>query len=153
MINFKNKGFIKEGFDADFTIVDMNKTIEIKNENIELEEDYFARINNERTVKMIRLEDYIEKLGVDHINLLKIDTQGFEPEILEGMGKSLESVDVVITELMFYDYYERSLSFSDIEAHLLPAGFQLYDISHISKNPINGRTDWIDVVYINKNTR
>ena len=31
----KNKGFIKEGFDADFTIVDMNKTIEIKNENIE----------------------------------------------------------------------------------------------------------------------
>jgi|TARA_Y100001970_G_scaffold261538_1_gene344780 dihydroorotase len=30
-----NKGFIKEGFDADFTIVDMNKTIEIKNKNIE----------------------------------------------------------------------------------------------------------------------
>ena len=27
--------FIKEGYDADFTIVDMNKTIEIKNENIE----------------------------------------------------------------------------------------------------------------------
>ncbi len=34
-LEFKNKGFIKEGFDADFTIVDMNKTIEIKNENIE----------------------------------------------------------------------------------------------------------------------
>ena len=31
----KNKGFIKEGFDADFTIVDMNKKIIIKNENIE----------------------------------------------------------------------------------------------------------------------
>ena len=30
-----NKGFIKEGFDADFTIVDMNKKIIIKNENIE----------------------------------------------------------------------------------------------------------------------
>ena len=35
--NFWNKkqGFIKEGYDADFTIVDMNKIIEIKNENIE----------------------------------------------------------------------------------------------------------------------
>ena len=31
----KNKGFIKEGYDADFTIVDMNKKIVIKNENIE----------------------------------------------------------------------------------------------------------------------
>jgi len=54
---------------------------------------------------------------------------------------------------MFYDYYERSLSFSDIEAYLLPAGFQLYDISHISKNPMNGRTDWLDVVYINNKIR
>ena len=31
----KKKGFIKEGYDADFTIVDMNKKIVIKNENIE----------------------------------------------------------------------------------------------------------------------
>ena len=35
IFGIKNKGFIKEGFDADFTIVDMNKIIEIKNENIE----------------------------------------------------------------------------------------------------------------------
>jgi dihydroorotase len=35
IFGIKNKGFIKKGFDADFTIVDMNKTIEIKNENIE----------------------------------------------------------------------------------------------------------------------
>ena len=31
----QNKGYIKEGYDADFTIVDMNKKITIKNENIE----------------------------------------------------------------------------------------------------------------------
>ena len=35
IFGIKNKGFIKEGFDADFTIVDMNKKILIKNENIE----------------------------------------------------------------------------------------------------------------------
>ena len=35
IFGIKSKGFIKEGFDADFTVVDMNKTIEIKNENIE----------------------------------------------------------------------------------------------------------------------
>ena len=35
IFGIQNKGFIKEGFDADFTIVDMNKSIEIKNENIE----------------------------------------------------------------------------------------------------------------------
>ena len=35
IFGIKDKGFIKEGFDADFTIVDMNKKITIKNENIE----------------------------------------------------------------------------------------------------------------------
>ncbi len=35
IFGIKNKGYIKKDFDADFTIVDMNKTIEIKNEHIE----------------------------------------------------------------------------------------------------------------------
>ena len=35
IFGIQDKGFIKEGFDADFTIVDMNKKITIKNENIE----------------------------------------------------------------------------------------------------------------------
>jgi len=35
IFGIKKKGFIKKGYDADFTIVDMKKEIEIKNENIE----------------------------------------------------------------------------------------------------------------------
>ena len=35
IFGIKNKGFIKEGYDADFTIVDMNKKIVVKNEKIE----------------------------------------------------------------------------------------------------------------------
>ena len=35
IFGIQNKGFIKEGYDADFTIVDMNKKTTIKNKNIE----------------------------------------------------------------------------------------------------------------------
>ena len=35
IFGIQNKGFIKEGYDADLTIVDLNKEIEIKNENIQ----------------------------------------------------------------------------------------------------------------------
>ena len=35
IFGIQKKGSIKEGYDADFTIVDMNKKIVIKNENIE----------------------------------------------------------------------------------------------------------------------
>ena len=110
---------------------------------------YLNKLNRERLVDIIRLDDYMHKFEIDRINLLKIDTQGYEPEVLSGLGKRLGDVDVIVTELMFYDYYNRRLSFTDIENYLIPAGFQLYDISHIAKNPMNGRTDWVDVIYVN----
>ena len=121
-------------------------------ENDEKKLEYEKTINHVREVPLMRLDDYIENHDslIDSINLLKIDTQGFEPEVLDGFGEKLEIVDVVLTELMFYDFYERSLSFSDIEKYLLKANFQLYDISHIAKNPMNGRTDWVDVIYVNQ---
>ncbi len=111
---------------------------------------YESSMNHARVVPVTRLDNYIAKTQIKNINLLKIDTQGYEPEVLAGLGEALLSVDVVISELMFYDFYERTLSFTDIEKYLLPAGFKLYDISHISKNPMNGRTDWVDVIYVNE---
>lgn len=111
---------------------------------------YEASLNHARQVPLVRLDSYIANKSINKVSLLKIDTQGYEPEVLSGLGEKLSEIDVVITELMFYDFYERSLSFSDIERFLLPAGFRLYDISHISKNPMNGRTDWVDVIYVNK---
>ncbi|WP_440932387.1 dihydroorotase [Candidatus Pelagibacter sp.] len=35
IFGIKNKGFIKEGYDADFTVIDMNKKIKIENNKIE----------------------------------------------------------------------------------------------------------------------
>lgn len=119
------------------------------NQNSSDVNQYIEKLNHQRFVDIIRLDDYIKSLNIEKINLLKIDTQGFEPEVLSGLGEELKNVDVVLTELMFYDYYDRSLSFTDIEKHLIPSGFQLYDISHIAKNPMNGRTDWVDVIYVN----
>ena len=126
--------------------VHLNRLLESEPKSLE---GYKQSLNHERHVRVVRLDEYMKRSGVSRVNLLKIDTQGYEPEVLDGLGKRLSDVDVVITELMFYDYYERSLSFSDIEKFLLPAGFHLYDISHIAKNPMNGRTDWVDVIYVN----
>jgi len=140
-------GFNKVNIDSKDSI-DLNKLKELKGSN-QLDK-YYEKLNNRRSVDIIRLDDYMVSSKTNHVHLLKIDTQGYEPEVLSGLGDKLSNVDVVIAELMFYDYYERSLSFSDIESYLLPAGFKLYDFSHIAKNPMNGRTDWVDVIYVNK---
>lgn len=112
-------------------------------------ENHKKTINHKRNVQVKRLDEYIKNdKNINQIDLLKIDTQGYELEILDGLGTELNKVRILITELMFYDYYEKSLSFYELESILRPFNFSLYDINHVAKNPMNGRTDWIDVIYV-----
>jgi FkbM family methyltransferase len=111
---------------------------------------YSKTINHQRLVPVRRLDTFLEEQqGLDKIHLMKLDVQGHEVEVLKGMGDKLSNVAVILTELNFYDLYEKNLSFLELESILAPSGFAFYDISHISKNPLNGRTDWIDVIYVN----
>ncbi len=137
-------GFFKVNADSKDSV----NLAELKTEKAK--EEYLSSLNKSQNVPIFRLDNYLEQRSITHISLLKIDTQGYEPEVMCGLGESLSMVDVVITELMFYDFYERSLSFTDIENYLHPAGLRLFDISDISKNPMNGRTDWIDVIYVHE---
>lgn len=110
-------------------------------------DEFLKNSNQEISVKMHKLDTFTGYWGIENIDILKLDTQGSESKILKGAKKTLESTSIVLTELNFYDLYSKSLSFYDIEKYLKPAGFKLYDISYISKNPLNGRTDWVDVIY------
>ena len=127
--------------------IDLSKLADNENKLVE----HSKTINHSRLVNVKRLDNYVCNLEeIERINLLKLDTQGFEIEILKGLDKQLSKVDVIITELMFYDFYEKSLSFFELESILRPFNFSLYDINHIAKNPMNGRTDWVDVIYVNE---
>jgi len=137
-------GFNKINIDS----MDSIRLAKIRNQSDEFSK-YLDEVNHERKIKTVRLDKYLNIHNINQVDVLKIDTQGFEAEVLEGLGQLLEKTGIVIAELMLYDYYEKSLSFSDIEKYLLPNGLSLYDISHISKNPMNGRTDWVDVIYVN----
>lgn len=90
-------------------------------------EDFFISSNE---VKITTLDSYIEEHSIDKINLLKIDTQGFEDKVLMGATKSLEKniIDYIQLELIITGPYERSLSFKDLEELLHPYGYKLYGI-------------------------
>ena len=143
-LNTGISGFNKINIESKDSI-DLSK---LSNDSTSLE-NHKKTINHKRNVQVKRLDEYIKNdKNLNQIDLLKIDTQGFELEILEGLGTELNKVKILITELMFYDYYEKSLSFYELESILRPFKFSLYDINHVAKNPMNGRTDWIDVIYV-----
>jgi len=115
--------------------------------------ELLEKFNNLNEVTILKKEHQVQTHRLDDIpeikkaDFLKMDIQGAEPKVLKGAKERLGNFDIILTELNFYDLYKKQVSFYDIEQYLKPAGFKLFDISHISKNPINGRTDWVDVIY------
>ena len=105
------------------------------------------KFNQEIKVSACRMDKFCEEQSIRRINLLKIDVQGAEAKVLVGAGNLLERVDNIVIEVSFYDYYEHQSSFLEVEQILAPFGFRIFSISDISNNPMNGRTDWAEVIY------
>ncbi len=94
-----------------------------------------------------RVDDWCAAQGIGAIDLLKIDVQGAEVDVLRGASTILLDTMTVAVEISFFDLYERSNSFHDVESLLHPAGLRLYALAEVSDNPMNGRTDWVTAIY------
>ena len=106
-------------------------------------------INFSYPVNCMSLDDIFKrKINID---LLKIDTQGNELNVLKGSKKLLKNIKFIRLELMLYDYYENSYSISDIELFLKKFNFKIFNILEVQQNPVNLKTDWIEVLFYNKN--
>ena len=101
-------------------------------------------------VDVMSLDDYVQISKVEKINILKIDVSGFEPEVLEGARNSLKNqkIDLINVQVLVDHIYEKNVSFTDLEKHLIPYGYFLYDICHIYKDINIGKTYWLDAIYI-----
>ncbi len=104
-------------------------------------------------VEITTLDEYFFKEKIKHIDLLKIDTQGYEDKVLEGSLKTLgeNKIKAIVTEVMFDDCYDKYFTFSDIEKFLLPNNFRMVGIYLYSNSLFNNLTFFADVFYLNKN--
>jgi len=125
-------------------------SIGVTKANAENDTHYFDGFNDEVKVAAARLDSFAKAHAINRIDLLKIDVQGAECRVLTGGRETLRKTRVIVMEISFYDYYEHQTTFLDVEKILSPLGFRLFSISEISNNPMNGRTDWAEVVYLNQ---
>jgi len=87
-----------------------------------------AYFTEEIKVPVIRLEQLIEKLDIKKIKLLKVEAEGYEPEILEGLGNAIKICEYIAID----GGYERGVSseqtFTTVSNYLLNNGFEMKDI-------------------------
>lgn len=81
------------------------------------------------------------------VDILKMDTQGWELEVLHGAAEVLKQTKVVLTEWIFDDVYGQLPPIHELDKILSDGGFRLWDISHIYKDLKTMRTLWVDLIY------
>jgi FkbM family methyltransferase len=107
-----------------------------------------AAVTAERIeVPVRRLDGWCAERGITAVDLLKVDVQGAEVAVLTGAAGVLPATTTVAVEISFFDLYERSSSFLEVEGLLRPHGLDLYALAEVSDNPMNGRTDWVTAIY------
>ena len=110
-------------------------------------------VTSVQKVNCIRLDDYFKDNKINLIDLMKIDTQGYEDKVLEGSIKTIKEnkIKAIVTEIMFDNVYDKYFSFSDIEKFIIPNNFRMVGIDLANNNLFTGLAFFADVYYFNKN--
>lgn len=80
----------------------------------------------EHQVTLRTLDDWCADQRIDHIDALKVDTQGSELGVLQGAAEMLRTVLWVEVEVEFNPIYDGQPLFGDVDAHLRSQGFVLW---------------------------
>lgn len=78
----------------------------------------------EIVVEGTRLDTFMEEYGVENVDLLCIDLQGYELNALKSLGKKLETAKYVLTECSIDSTYIGGASFAELAEYLVEAGFK-----------------------------
>ena len=94
---------------------------------------------------MTTLDEYAKKNQILSIDILKIDVQGFEPNVLIGAEGFLanKKIKFIETEVIFADGYEKIITFSSIESLL----FEHYRVVNITPRNVGNKTIFADILF------
>jgi FkbM family methyltransferase len=109
---------------------------------------------NKQSIKIERLDDIFSDFCNPSDNvMLKIDTQGFEMEVLFGAKKVLHEISVIQLELSLAPLYEGQTLYEETFHFLNESGFELYRLEPGFSDGNSGRMLQMDGIFVNTNLK
>jgi len=81
------------------------------------------KIYTKLQIKVSKLKDYIEKNDLQKIDFMKIDTEGYELEILLGLENKIQLIDIIMFEHHYDSMIQKGYKFADINKLLIKNHF------------------------------
>lgn len=101
---------------------------------------------------MRTLDSCIEKFDLSVPSLVKIDTQGYEYQILQGFTKNLKYADIIIAELNHIDIHKNVKMAEEVIQLLYRNDFVIYDIVEIHRRPFDKALWQTDFMFVKRNS-
>ena len=83
-------------------------------------------IKDRLEINIIKLDNYIYQNKIPSIDLLKIDTEGFEFDVLQGVKDNLKKIKAIYFEHHFYNMIIKNYTLSNIHDYLVQNNFKKY---------------------------
>jgi FkbM family methyltransferase len=108
-----------------------------------------SRYQGSESVPVARLDTLrAELVGAGDRVYLKVDTQGYELEVLRGAAGTLPQVDVVDVELSLVPLYDGAPLFDEVMHHLAGHGFVPVSLEPAFTDPADGRLLQLDGLFV-----
>lgn len=96
------------------------------------------------------LDHFAETCGIQHVDLLKVDVQGYEIELLKGAARMLREhrIALVAIEVNFVQLYEGQAFFEEVYTTLKQEDFRMVGLYHADYRAGPYMT-WGDALFVN----
>ena len=88
--------------------------------NVKNVDNFYQKI----PIKIISLDGYIKEQKIKRIDILKIDTEGFEFNVINGLNNQCRIIKLIYFEHHFDDMIKKNYKFNDINQLLIKFGFK-----------------------------
>ena len=107
-------------------------------------------INKEKT-KLLKLDTILKNRNItDEKSMLKIDTQGYEWEVLQGVKENLKKFELLLVEVSFVKLYENEKLWNEILKFIESFDFELWLLERGFVDPNTKQILQADVVFCKK---
>ncbi len=107
-----------------------------------------SKIVKQQSIIEKKLEDIFFEFDLkDKMLFLKIDTQGYEFEVLKGAEKILNQFQGILVEVSLVELYEGQKSWVEIVDFIQSYGFKLWSVDRGFSNKNNGQTLQMDLCF------
>ncbi len=105
----------------------------------------FKDVEKKIEINVLRLDEFMISNKIDKIDLIKIDTEGYELNVLKSLEKKIQNIKIIHFEHHFDDMIIKNYNLTDIHNYLTENGFAKF-----FKVKMKFRKSF-EYLYVNKN--